>query len=296
MRHLCLLVLMGLLTFSAAVAQEEVDLTSNLEASINPETVQPLAQFGWGHPRDLAWMPDGKSFAVATAAGVYFYDAGDILAAPRFFETGAQALDAIAISPDGKYLATGGDDVYLWDISTGIVVDEMRAGVGVSDVAFSPDGSLLAATTMTPADYADCGLYVFDVASGRLRFTHLEPYNWFFEIEFFPDSQRVLVAASNDSSGPVTIIDLQTGAVSTLSMFGDDNFHRLLPDSNSVLVYEGYSFYRFNLPEQYDPALTSEYKRGYLTEIGLLPGAKQFFSLTQEGELAWWDSETLEQL
>src|SRR5689334_495810 len=59
---------------------------------------------------------------------------------------GDQAF-GVAFAPDGKLLASGGDDrvIRLWDAATG---DEVRTFTGHTDgvnaVAFSPDGKALA--------------------------------------------------------------------------------------------------------------------------------------------------------
>jgi WD40 repeat protein len=59
-------------------------------------------------------------------------------------------LDAVAFSPDGKILATAGEDAQLWDVAThhqiGAPIQPIKlAGTDlVSELAFSPDGKILA--------------------------------------------------------------------------------------------------------------------------------------------------------
>jgi hypothetical protein len=67
----------------------------------------------------------------------------------------ARRVSSVAISPDGKWLLTGGADpspraanhtVRLWDLASGLEVRELaHFPGGVRGVAFSPDGRLAAA-------------------------------------------------------------------------------------------------------------------------------------------------------
>ena len=74
----------------------------------------------------------------------------------RSFVGQTDAVRAVAFSPDGKWLATGGADhtVRLWDVATGAEVRRFAGHESIVDaVAFSPDGTVLA--TGSGATYAD---------------------------------------------------------------------------------------------------------------------------------------------
>src|SRR5437764_8047204 len=75
-------------------------------------------------------------------------------------------IQHIALSPDGKLLATSGMDrvIRLWDAGTGRpVVSCEVAPVPASYLAFSPDGKSLAALHQYQ------GVRVWDAATGKVR-------------------------------------------------------------------------------------------------------------------------------
>lgn len=131
------------------------DGTIRLWDLLTVKCTQAIRDNGWCHPDLLALSADGKY-------GVLRFDSWDPEQAQlqlwdvragrwiRDFDTtvseyGArQFIFAISLSPDGKYLLTGGDcgTVQLWNAATGKLVRELKGLWGyIRFVQFSPDGA-----------------------------------------------------------------------------------------------------------------------------------------------------------
>lgn len=101
----------------------------------------------------LAFSPDGRSLAAGSYEGARIWDTITgremrILGTEsRLNKNDVNAARAVALSPDGRWLAVGNEDhlVSLWDVKTGERLRDLQAHTQpVRSVAFSPDGHRLA--------------------------------------------------------------------------------------------------------------------------------------------------------
>jgi dipeptidyl aminopeptidase/acylaminoacyl peptidase len=116
-----------------------------------------------------------------------------------------RAVSAIAISPNGKLLASGGWDntIRIWDLATGKEVQELRGHrKEVECVAFAPDGKTIASGAW------DATVRLWDVATGKeLKEIGQHP-DGILTLAYSPDG-KILATAGQKS--PVNLWDTETG-------------------------------------------------------------------------------------
>jgi WD40 repeat protein len=157
----------------------------------------------------VAFVPDGERLVTTSNDGttrVWDVSVGgsrDWLTVPtaylRFVE--------VAFSPDGRWFAAPTDaphGVTIWDTETGAEVMTLTGHEGAPiDVAFSADGSRLAAATF------DQTIPVWDLSTGELALTLAgHPGEGARMVAFSPDGARLL---SGSYDGTARVWDLSTG-------------------------------------------------------------------------------------
>ena len=107
------------------------------------------------------------------------------------------AVKAVAISPDGKYIATGSRDksAKVWDVESG---RELRSYLGhqhtVNGVEFSPDGKLLATSS------ADNTAKLWDVLTGKELFSTPDDKEYLTDVAISPNGQYLVCGGYGDSA------------------------------------------------------------------------------------------------
>jgi RNA polymerase sigma factor (sigma-70 family) len=120
------------------------------------------------------------------------------------------------VSPDGRLLTAvrvnpNGDDcqVFLWDAATGKELrrwPQPRLGA----IAFSPDSRTLAGVEQAPSGEVPRTLYLWDVATGKVRAFPTSPGHRVFSVVFSPDGRTV---AWGDVGGTITLWEVASAKV-----------------------------------------------------------------------------------
>ena len=155
----------------------------------------------------VAFSPDGRQ--LASASGGYGSNNSTIRiwnlgsGESRVFAYHAGAVSSAAISPDGRYLATGANDstVRIWNLGSG----ESRVLEGhtgqIESVVYSLDGRHLASGA------SDSTVRIWDLASGESRV--LEGHaGRVMSVAYSPDGRHLTTGASD---GTVRVWDLASG-------------------------------------------------------------------------------------
>lgn len=163
----------------------------------------------------IRWPPGGDRLVLATGDTIYRLDlpTRELSLLAAFGDD--RALTGIAVSPDGTRLAAGslvgeweGGSITVWDLMTGSELASIQTHYVVGQVAWSPDGTRIAALTGHKEDESSPSIRVVDAAT-LAELPHLfgdaQPFG---EIAWSPDG-RLLVAVEREER--VTAWDARTG-------------------------------------------------------------------------------------
>jgi WD40 repeat protein len=194
-----------------------------------------------GFINSVAFSPDGKLIAAGggrynpEARGVQVWDVAtqqQVLKLDDFKET----VLSVRFSPDGSILATGWGNpwgfgpgsVKLWNVATGELLAEFglpseldpRVCWTVFEVAFNPDGTLLAAIN------GNGKLQLWNIANQKEEAVINVTAGYGFGVDFSPDSKLLAASAS---------VDRHSNVIPDLRLFD-------VPTGELLITLEGYEF------------------------------------------------------
>lgn len=136
----------------------------------------------------------------------------------HLFEGHQDAIYSIALSPDGKILASGSYDqkIKLWDVESGKELSTLHGHNGaVFGLAFRPDGKILASAS------ADRTIKLWNLQTGKRTDTLSQPLKEQYALTFSLDGKR-LFAAGADSR--IRVWQISETAVETTNPMLDAHF------------------------------------------------------------------------
>jgi WD40 repeat protein len=144
---------------------------------------------------DVAFSPDGQLLVISSGSMVICIEIAT--GVERFRLTFEGGVWAVEFSPDGRYLATAGNDttVHLWNMTEfddDGLPKEIRRKTShlalITGLAFSPDGKLLASGSF------DRTVRIWNVATGAELLTLPVHTNNVWGVAFNPDGKRLATA------------------------------------------------------------------------------------------------------
>ena len=120
---------------------------------------------------------------------------------PRTYSVSAPVA-GVAWSPDGKRLASTGDNAQIWDASSGRLLLTYNRTGPVYSAEWSPDGKRIALGTL------DKTVQVWDVSTGSLLLTYKGHTNEVRSVAWSPDGKRI---ASGSGDTTVQVWDTSSG-------------------------------------------------------------------------------------
>jgi len=206
----------------------------------------------------------------------------------------ADIINGVACSPDGKKIASAGDDgaIKVWDAASGKVLLTLGKDLqGADAVAFSPDGLLLAAAVNAGGRRGNA-VQIWDLASGQLVQDMREHTQQINDLAFSPDGNRI-ASVSNDNT--LRIWNVKYGTLENTQKETKNNLLALAysPDGKRIVATENWEG-KIQMWDAVNVRLIRSIQghADWVLCVAYSPDGKEFVTGSRDGSVYVWDAES----
>lgn len=194
-----------------------------------------------------------------------------------------------ALSPDGKYLATGSGQLRLWNLTTGHEDKTFLMPEGILSMAFSPDGKNI----ITGSSNGTAKLWDIQLDSCIKTFSgHNDKIN---SIAYSPDGQFFLTGSKDKNA---KLWNITTGnTTQTFSMNREISVVAYSPDGKNILTGSWNSVKLWDISTGSNTKTFIHYSGtvsggDYIWVVAYSPDGKSFLTANDYGSVKYWDIAT----
>jgi len=241
----------------------------------------------------LAYSPDGQWIVTGSGddtARIWDTKTGKPL---KLLQGHTGDILCVDISSDGQWIATGSKDqtIRVWDAETGNIKSRLRHRclVGLTGVAFSPDGQHLASSGLSNNDAEGDTAMIWDLSSNKNTIELIEQPYLPLHVEYLPDGQR-LVHAGFD--GRVVIRNSTDGRlIRTYEGHKNNvNFTSTSPDGKRIVSGSVAGTMRiWDIDSGYDLMILKGHT-GSVSHAEFSPNGERIVSSSEDGTIKIWNA------
>jgi WD40 repeat protein len=235
----------------------------------------------------ILFTPDGKTLISGHSDGMVRFWNVKSGTKVREFRAYSQIIITLALSPDGRTLATASNSnaengVRLWETATGKrLVPFPGPQQRISFLVFSPDSKLVAT--------ASSGVHVWEASNGKL----LHEWDMFGPLAFTPDGKTLVCGGWRD--GKVHFLDLATGKEARKFQAHDNIFCLAVAANGKNLATAGHDgFLRlWDLTNGHQLQDFGGKQKDYVSKVSFSTDARLLASIHQDDRVVrFWDTGT----